>query len=101
MKAERCTAALVVEVKPNSGNSAMTDQKTDQKSDEKVPPPTLSGAPDRALELKVKKHPEDEDAKVDLGSDESMDASDPISTTQPGSSEPAPSSGYPEKKSGD
>ena len=93
--------ALVLDVKPNLGNSAMTDQRTDQKKDKKVPPPTLSGEPDRALELRVKKHPEDEDAKVDLGSDESMDASDPISTTQPGSSEPAPSSGYPEKKSGD
>ena len=40
-------------------------------------------------------------AAFDLGSDESMDASDPISTTQPGSSEPAPSSAYPEKKTGD
>ena len=61
----------------------MTDEKTDQKKGKELPPPVLSGAPDRALELKVKKHPEDEDAKVDLGSDESMDASDPISTTQP------------------
>ena len=79
----------------------MTDQKTAQKKDLRPPPLTLSGAPDRAFETKVKQHPGDEDAKVDLGSDESMDASDPISTTQPGSSEPAPSSGYPEKKSGD
>ena len=72
----------------------MTDQK---KASEQQPPPTLSGAPDRSLELKVKKHPDDEDAKVDLGSDESMDASDPSSAAQPGtSSEPAPSSGFPE-----
>ena len=70
---------------------------TDQKEEQKIPPPVLSGAPDRALELKVKKHPDDEDAKVDLGSDESMDASDPSSATQPGSSsKPAPSSGFPE-----
>jgi hypothetical protein len=75
----------------------MTNRKKQQKGKgEEPPPPTLSGDPDRELELKVKKHPEDEDAKVDLGSDESMDASDPISTTQPGSSEPAPSSGFPE-----
>jgi hypothetical protein len=75
----------------------MTNPKEDsKKAGEKPPTPTLSGAPDRELELKVKKHPEDEDAKVDLGSDESMDASDPISTTQPGSSEPAPSSGFPD-----
>jgi len=77
----------------------MTDQKkAHNEKDEKTPAPTLSGAPDAALELKVKKHPNDEDAKVDLGSDESMDASDPISTTQPGTSEPAPSSGFPEKE---
>ena len=63
----------------------MTDPKTDQKkTGEDAPPPTLSGDPDRELELKVKKHPEDEDAKVDLGSDELMDASDPSSATQPG-----------------
>jgi hypothetical protein len=77
----------------------MTDQKTDQKkAGEKPPPPTLSGEPDQSLELKVKKHPEDDDAKVDLGSDESMDASDPSAAAQPGTSgEPAPSSGFPER----
>lgn len=75
----------------------MTDAKTDQKKDANPPGPTQSGEPDRELELKVKKHPEDKDAKVDLGSDESMDASDPSSATQPGSSsKPAPSSGFPE-----
>jgi hypothetical protein len=82
-------------VKQKLEEFVMADQKTDQK-DDKAPPPVLSGDPDRALELKVKKHPDDEDAKVDLGSDESMDASDPSSATQPGSSEPAPSSGFPE-----
>jgi hypothetical protein len=74
----------------------MTDTKTEREG-AATPPPILSGEPDRALELKVKKHPEDEDAKVDLGSDESMDASDPSSAAQPGTSnEPAPSSGFPE-----
>ena len=63
---------------------------------DKIPPPTLSGAPEQEFELRVKKHPDDEDAKADLGSDESMDASDPSSATQPGSSEPAPSSGFPD-----
>lgn len=62
-----------------------------------TPAATLSGQPDRELELKVKKNPKDKDAKADLGSDESMDASDPSSATQPGSSrKPAPSSGFPE-----
>ena len=76
----------------------MTDQKTDQKKpDEKTPAPTLSAEPDRSIELKVKKHPDDVDAKVDLGSDESMDASDPSAAAQPGtSSDPVPSSGFPE-----
>ena len=78
----------------------MTDQKTGQKSsDAKRSPATLSGAPDRSIELKVKKHPDDEDAKVDLGSDESMDASDPSSAVQPGTSgDPAPSSGFPAQR---
>ena len=71
-------------------------RKHEKKPDEGSRPATLSGDPDRELELKVKKHPDDEDAKVDLGSDESMDASDPISTTQPGADKPAPSSGFPE-----
>ena len=61
------------------------------------PPPTLSAEPERELELKLKKHPEDLDAKADVGSDESMDASDPSSAVQPGGNEPAPSSGFPEK----
>lgn len=67
------------------------------KNKPETPAATLSGQPDRELELKVKKNPRDKDAKADLGSDESMDASDPSSATQPGSSkEPAPSSGFPE-----
>lgn len=57
---------------------------------------TLSGEPDRELELKLKKNPQDPDHKADVGSDESMDASDPSSATQPGGNEPAPSSGFPE-----
>ena len=69
---------------------------TDQKEKKSPPQATQQSDPDRELEIKVKKHPEDKDAKADLGSDESMDASDPSSATQPGSSEPAPSSGYPE-----
>ena len=67
------------------------------------PAPTLSRAPERELELKLKKRPEDSNAKVDVGSDESMDASDPVAATapggnKPGSNAPAPSSGFPERK---
>lgn len=61
------------------------------------PPPVFSGPPERALERELKKKPEDLDAKADVGSDESMDASDPSSAVQPGcSNEPAPSSTFPE-----
>ena len=69
----------------------------DPKQRETVPPPA-SGEPDRELERKLKRHPEDLDAKVDVGSDESMDASDPPAATQPGQSDdPVPSSGFPDR----
>lgn len=65
--------------------------------------PTLPRAPERELELKLKKNPDDKNAKVDVGSDESMDASDPVAASapggnKPGSDKPAPSSGFPEGK---
>lgn len=61
------------------------------------PPPTLSGDPEKDLEQKLRRNPDDHDAKVDVGSDESMDASDPPSTSQPGSADqPVPSSGFPD-----
>lgn len=63
---------------------------------EKAPPPVFSAPPERDIERKVKRDPNDLSARVDLGSDESMDASDPISVAQPGSNEPAPSSDAPD-----
>ncbi len=76
----------------------MTNHQQDGRPDEKdTPPPVLSADPERELELKLKKHPEDLDAKADVGSDESMDASDPSSAVQPGGNEPVPSSGFPEE----
>jgi hypothetical protein len=64
---------------------------------DKVPPPVLSKAPEKELEEKLKRNPADKNAKVDVGSDESMDASDPPSAAQPGCDEPVPSSGFPDK----
>ena len=65
---------------------------------QETPPPVISKEPAGEFERKLKRHPDDPDVKVDVGSDESMDASDPSSATQPGQSdEPAPSSGFPEK----
>jgi hypothetical protein len=64
---------------------------------DKVPPPVLSNEPEEELENKLERHPDDQDAKVDVGSDESMDASDPPASSQPGcADEPVPSSGFPE-----
>jgi hypothetical protein len=67
------------------------------KQSDNAPPPVISAPPERELERKLKRNPGDPNAKADVGSDESMDASDPPSSTQPGcSDEPAPSSGFPE-----
>ena len=73
----------------------MSDADRPQRDSEECPP-TFSADPDPELELKLKKNPQDADLKADVGSDESMDASDPSSATQPGGNEPAPSSGFPE-----
>ena len=73
------------------------ETKNKSEAEGESPPLVQSRPPERELELKLKKHPEDLDAKADVGSDESMDASDPSSATQPGGNEPAPSSGFPEK----
>jgi hypothetical protein len=65
---------------------------------ERAPPAVHNAPPERDLEHKLKLKPGDPDAKADVGSDQSMDASDPSSATQPGSTDdPAPSSGFPEK----
>jgi hypothetical protein len=67
------------------------------KEGKKPPPPVISAPPERELERKLKRNPNDPDAKADVGSDESMDASDPPSSSQPGQSDkPVPSSGFPE-----
>ena len=63
----------------------------------KPPPAVHSAPPERDLERELKANPNDPNLKADVGSDESMDASDPPSAAQPGSTdEPAPSSGFPE-----
>ena len=74
----------------------MTDDQ--DKNDDRPREATQQRAPERELELRLKKNPHDDDAKVDVGSDESMDASDPVAVTSPGGNEPAPSSGFPDRK---
>jgi len=66
-------------------------------TDKSAKPQTQRAEPERELEQELKKHPHDLDKKVDVGSDESMDASDPSAAAQPGQTdEPVPSSGFPE-----
>ena len=66
-------------------------------SRDKGPPPVLSDDPDREMERRLRKNPDDLDAKADVGSDQSMDASDPPAAAQPGQNDdPVPSSTYPE-----
>ena len=70
----------------------------DAKKQEPAPPPVISADPEAELEHKLKRNPDDLDAKVDVGSDESMDASDPPAAAQPGQKdEPVPSSGFPDE----
>jgi len=78
----------------------VNDQRDDQRDrDEKPPAPVISKEPAHELERKLKRNPKDQDAKADVGSDESMDASDPTAAAQPGqTNEPVPSSGYPEDR---
>ena len=75
----------------------MNDQRP-PKNDDRVPPPVFSADPDQELERKLRREPDNLNAKADVGSDESMDASDPPASAQPGSSdEPVPSSGFPDE----
>jgi hypothetical protein len=72
---------------------------TDSKPPERAPPAIHSADPERELERKLKRDPHDLDAKADVGSDESMDASDPPAAAQPGrSDQPVPSSGFPDQE---
>lgn len=72
------------------------DQARDSK-DRKSKPAVEQQPPEKELENQLRAKPEDLDAKVDVGSDESMDASDPIAAAQPGQNdEPVPSSSFPE-----
>lgn len=60
------------------------------------PPVTEQRNPEPELEEKLRRNPDDPDARVDVGSDQSMDASDPPAAVQPDSREPVPSSGFEE-----
>lgn len=69
-------------------------EATDKKR--RTPPVTEQKNPEPELEEKLRDHPDDCETKVDVGSDESMDASDPVSVALPEHGEPVPSSGFDE-----
>lgn len=70
------------------------NQRRDKK--DRPPPAVFSDDPEAELEETLRENPTDKNAKVDVGSDESMDASDPPSVVQPEHNEPVPSSGFDE-----
>lgn len=66
------------------------------KAKRKDPAATMSGGPDQDLELALERDPSSKQAQVDVGSDGSMDASDPPAACQPGGSDPASSNDFPD-----
>lgn len=72
----------------------MTDNQPNEPQDDK---PTGRGdaGGDESIAKRMERNPESSQARLDRALDESMDASDPPSSTQPvHSNGPAPSSGY-------
>ncbi len=60
-------------------------------------PPPVREAHDAEDEKALARDPGYEQAKLEIGLDESFPSSDPPAVVQPGNGEPAPSSGYDEK----
>jgi len=75
----------------------MSDQTKGTEDDRMAHDPRQQAGQDKSIEKRLRKDPENEAAQLDRGLDESMDASDPPSATQPGDSgEPPKSSGFDE-----
>lgn len=74
-----------------------TAEHREPEGSNQVRDPRQDAGRDPSIEKRLKRDPYDPDAKVDAGSDESMDASDPPSAAAPGSQDPVPSSGYDEE----
>ena len=69
----------------------------DDDNKETIPPVVVPAPPEQELERELKKDPHNLDKKADVGSDQSMDASDPPAAAQPGQNdEPVPSSSFPQ-----
>lgn len=71
----------------------MTDDK------KSAHPAVFSADPEEELEKRLRQDPDNLGLKTDVGSDESMDASDPPSVARSGhKDEPVPSSGFPKDR---
>ena len=77
------------------GRQALEGMLTGEESHPAQHPGQRAGQ-DRSLQQRLSDDPANADAKIDVGSDESMDASDPPSTSSPGHDQPMPSSGFQE-----
>lgn len=75
----------------------MTEADTKRAENHPATHPDQSAMQDEDINQRLEENPDDPDAKLDAGLDQSMDASDPPATVQPGDDgEPVPSSGYDE-----
>lgn len=75
----------------------MTDANIKRDEEHPATHPDQAAMQDEDINKRLEDNPEDPDAKLDAGLDQSMDASDPPATVQPGDDgEPVPSSGYDE-----
>jgi hypothetical protein len=73
----------------------MADEQRDELDSETPATPEVREAFDADDSAALKRNPGDEDAKLDVGLDETFPGSDAPANTQPGKgSDPAPSSGY-------
>jgi hypothetical protein len=73
----------------------MTDADTHRDENKPIVDPRQQAMQDESIAQRLEENPEDADAKLDAGLDQSMDGSDPIAVLTPGDDgEPVASSGY-------
>jgi hypothetical protein len=84
--------------KADAAAKALDGISVAQPRDEDTPAtPPVREAEDAEHHDALKDDPSHADSKLEIGLDESFPTSDPPATTQPGHSDPAPSSGYDEE----
>lgn len=96
---DRALDSMAVAPAADSGNQDAGDQDTGQDAGNQNSGSKNTGdaGSDKSIARRLEKNPDSQDARLDNALDESMDASDPPSSTQPvHSQDPAPSSGYDE-----